>query len=80
MNNLELCSRNVSAACREALNAQTAFMVHCGLAFPIDWKRLKKKYPLNERLLRDLTAAVEYLATTQDSLNERLNPLRRSPG
>jgi hypothetical protein len=71
MTNLELCSRNVSAALREALNAQTTFMVHCGLAFPIDWKRLKKKYPLNERLLRDLTAAVEYLATAQLALKDR---------
>jgi hypothetical protein len=65
----KLAARNVAAALREAMNAESAMMLSLGLKFPIDWSKLKKGDAQAERLMRKLIMVCEELSTIQNILN-----------
>jgi hypothetical protein len=76
MNLYELAARNVSAALREAMNAESVMMLSLGLKFPIDWKALRESDAQAELLMRNLIAVCEELSTVQDVLRQRYPMVR----
>jgi hypothetical protein len=71
MNLNELAARNVTAAFREAMNAEHAMMLSLGLKYPINWKKLKNKDALAESRMRRIVAVCEELGTLRDDLIDR---------
>lgn len=66
---IETTARNVSAALRESLNAEATHMVHMGVTTPIFWDKFEPG-DVRAKILKDIIAAVEHLATAQDQLKE----------